>query len=139
MAFTPGTPQSASTAPQRGLIGYAFLADLILVLVFAAIGRASHQEENLVLGVLLTAWPFVVGVLLGWLAARLWRAPLRLWPHGVCLWLITVLAGMVLRILSGKTAELSFILVAGIVLGVFLLGHRVIAGYLTRRKTRRLG
>ncbi|AJT42896.1 membrane protein [Psychromicrobium lacuslunae] len=114
---------------------YALIADLILVLVFAAIGRASHQEDNPVIGVLNTAWPFLAGLLLGWLVGRVWRAPLRIWPHGVCLWLITVLAGMVLRVLSGKTAEFSFILVASAVLGIFLLAHRALASLILRRRS----
>ncbi|NYE94409.1 hypothetical protein FHU41_000630 [Psychromicrobium silvestre] len=126
--------KSVTVRPGAGAVLYALLADAVLILVFAAIGRASHQEGDPVLGVLQTAWPFLAGAALGWLAGRVWRAPLRLWPHGICLWLITVVAGMLLRVSTGKTAELSFVLVATVVLGLFLLGHRAIAGYLLRRR-----
>jgi peptidoglycan/LPS O-acetylase OafA/YrhL len=116
---------------------YVLLADVVLVLIFAATGRASHAEEHPVLGVLLTAWPFLAGLLIGWLASRNWRTPLRLWPNGVLLWIITVLAGMLLRIVSGRTAELPFIMVATVVLGLFLLGFRVLAGRLVALRQRR--
>lgn len=128
--------QSLNPRNPARLAVYAFTADLILVLVFAAVGRASHQEDNPVIGVLNTAWPFLAGLLLGWLVGRVWRAPVQLWPHGVCLWLITLLAGMLLRVLSGKTAEISFIVVASLVLAVFLLGHRALVGFLIRRRSR---
>lgn len=120
-----------------GLVGYALAADALLILIFAALGRASHDEADPVLGVLSTAWPFLVAPVLGWVAARLWCAPLKLWPHGVCLWLITVVGGMALRLLSGKTAEWSFVLVATAVLGLFLLGHRAIAGIVVDRRAKR--
>jgi peptidoglycan/LPS O-acetylase OafA/YrhL len=129
---------SARTPPrtlaQRPLL--VLLVDVVLVLVFAATGRASHAEEHPVLGVLLTAWPFLAGLLIGWLASRNWRTPLRLMPNGVLLWIITVVAGMSLRILSGRTAELPFVLVATVVLGLFLLGFRVIAGRLATVRQR---
>ncbi|MBG0740201.1 DUF3054 domain-containing protein [Paeniglutamicibacter antarcticus] len=119
--------------PRPGTVIYAGIADLVLVLVFAAVGRASHAEQNPVLGAAATAWPFVAGLALGWLASRAWRAPLRLWPHGVAVWAITIAAGMVFRLLSGQSAQLPFVVVALIVLAVFLLGHRAVAGRLSRR------
>ena len=45
----------------------AYLLDCAAVTLFAAVGRASHGEENPVFGVLITAWPFLVGLTLGWL------------------------------------------------------------------------
>ncbi|MCZ2405036.1 DUF3054 domain-containing protein [Paenarthrobacter sp. Z7-10] len=119
------------------IVLYAAAADVVLVLLFAASGRASHAEGDSFFGVLLTAWPFLAGLVLAWLASRSWRRPLRLWPNGVAVWIVTVLAGMVFRLLSGKTAQLSFVLVAAVVLGLFLLGHRALAGMLLRRRSRR--
>ncbi|ABY23309.1 putative integral membrane protein [Renibacterium salmoninarum ATCC 33209] len=128
---------SVSPKPVRfGTVLYAFVADLVLIVIFAAIGRASHQEESPIVNVLSTAWPFLVGAALSWIVGRVWRAPLRLWPHGVCLWLITLIAGILLRLVSGRTAEFSFIVVAAIVLAVFLLGHRVIVTVIANRKSR---
>ncbi|HEV7168980.1 MAG TPA: DUF3054 domain-containing protein [Micrococcaceae bacterium] len=117
----------------RGPVSYAVLADVVLVLVFAISGRSSHAEALSPGGVLTTAWPFLAALALGWLASRSWRAPLLIWPHGVSIWAITVIGGMALRIASGETAAAPFILVATIVLGIFLLGHRLLAGLLLRR------
>lgn len=137
---SPSQSRSSAVEPRSGaLIAYALVADAILILLFAVTGRASHQEANPLLGVLATAWPFLAGAALGWLVGRVWRAPVRIWPHGVCLWLITVIAGMLLRLLSGRTAEWSFVVVATVVLAVVLLGHRAIAGWLLRKRANRAG
>ncbi|PYI37107.1 DUF3054 domain-containing protein [Arthrobacter psychrolactophilus] len=127
----------SSSAPRPQHILYAATADIVLTLIFSVSGRSSHSEALTAGGVFLTAWPFLASLAIGWLICRLWRAPLRIWPQGVCLWLITVAGGMMLRILSGRTAEIPFVIVATIVLGVFLLGHRLIAGLITKRAARR--
>lgn len=114
---------------------YALVADVVLVLVFAVSGRSSHEESLSVAGVLGTAWPFLAALALGWLASRNWRAPLRLWPNGILIWVITVMGGMILRVASGNTAATAFIIVATVVLGVFLLGHRALAAFIRRRAT----
>ena len=62
--------------------------DLIVVLLFATIGRLSHGEAADPLGILTTAWPFVIalaGVTVALTRAQLsmllegidWRRPLR--------------------------------------------------------------
>ncbi|MDJ0357461.1 DUF3054 domain-containing protein [Paenarthrobacter sp. PH39-S1] len=127
------TRKTSNPPVSRGIVIYAAAADLIVVLVFAATGRASHAETHPLLGVLTTAWPFLAGLVVGWATSRAWRAPLRLWPHGVAVWAVTVAAGMVLRLLSGQTAQLPFVVVALVVLAVFLLGHRALAGLVRRR------
>lgn len=119
------------------IIAYAAAADIILVLIFAATGRASHAEDQPLLGVLTTAWPFLSALALGWVVSRSWRAPLLVWPNGVSIVAITVAGGMALRIASGRTAELPFIIVATIVLAIFLLGHRLVAGLVVRRRGRK--
>ena len=116
----------------------ALLVDAVLVLVFAAIGRASHQEDPA--GFLLTAWPFLVALLLGHAAALLLPArPRRPWslPWGAVVWVVTVVVGMLLRLLSGDTAEVPFVIVATLVLGVFLLGWRGLAALVRRRRGHR--
>ncbi|MGO9926581.1 MAG: DUF3054 domain-containing protein, partial [Mycobacterium sp.] len=47
--------------------------DVICVLVFCAVGRRSHDEGASVTGVATTAWPFLTGTAVGWLASRGWR------------------------------------------------------------------
>lgn len=124
---------------KTGTALYAFAADVVLVALFALAGRDSHSESITVAGVWETAWPFLGALALGWLACRAWRSPLRLWPTGVCLWLVTVSGGMLLRIVSGSTAEWPFVIVAFLVLGLFLVGHRAIAALIMARSHARAG
>lgn len=102
--------------------------DALLVLGFAAVGRASHDEVSPVLGVLATAWPFLVGAAVGW---ALVRARSHRWPTGVgpgiSVVVCAVVVGMLLRVLTGAGTALSFVLVATVVLAVLLLGWRVLA------------
>ena len=111
----------------------AFAIDLIVVLVFAIAGRSSHAESIEVIGVGLTAWPFLVGAVAGTVIALLWH---RIRPTaqaatpaglaaGTVVWLCTVVGGIALRLASGDTAETPFVVVATISLGVLLLGWRV--------------
>ena len=124
--------QSSSSSISKTLL-YAAAVDIVLVLVFAISGRSSHTESLTAGGILQTAWPFLASLAIGWVVCRTWKHPIRPWPHGVLLWLITVAGGMALRIASGNTAELPFVIVATIVLGTFLLGHRLLATLVSRR------
>jgi hypothetical protein len=101
----------------------AIAVDVICILVFAIIGRSSHQEATDLLGVAHTAWPFLAGCLLGTLIGRTWRHPYAL-TSGVAVWLGTVIGGMTLRVLTGAGVQLSFVVVASIVLALFILGWR---------------
>jgi hypothetical protein len=105
----------------------AVLLDVCCVLVFVAIGRASHTKGETLGGIASTAWPFLAGLAGGWLAARAWRRPTRLWPAGVGAWLGTVALGMLLRVVSGQGTAPAFIGVALAFLGLFLLGWRLLA------------
>lgn len=114
--------------------GVALLVDAVLVLVFAAAGRASHVQSSPVLASLTTAWPFLVGTAVGWAVVRLAgrRWPLEPGP-GVTVWFATVLVGMLLRRLSGQGTAVAFVLVAAATLAVLLVGWRAVAGWLMRR------
>ncbi|WP_293319399.1 DUF3054 domain-containing protein [Mycobacterium sp.] len=102
--------------------------DAISVLVFCAVGRRSHQEGVSVVGVATTAWPFLTGTLVGWLASRGWRRPTAVIPTGVTVWLCTVVVGMVLRKATAAGVAASFVVVAAAVTAFLLLGWRAIAG-----------
>ena len=118
------TPRPASGAVR------AIIIDLVLVIVFVVIGRLSHDEAASPLGVLETGWPFVVALGVGWLLIGLivggFARPTRVWPTGVLLWLVTVVGGLGLRVATGTTAELPFIIVATLTIGFFLLGWRAV-------------
>jgi Protein of unknown function (DUF3054) len=106
--------------------------DACCVLLFVIIGRASHSKGESLGGIASTAWPFLAGLAVGWLAAGClaggsWRRPLALAPAGVGAWLGTVALGMVFRAVAGQGTAPAFIGVALAFLGLFLLGWRVAA------------
>ncbi|RKQ37131.1 DUF3054 domain-containing protein [Kocuria tytonis] len=110
------------------------VADLVLVLVFAAIGRASHGESPG--GLLLTAWPFLIGALVGWLVCRGSRHPAAVIPTGLSVWLCAEVGGMVLRALTGQGTALPFVVVSIVMLGVLLTGYRLILVLVARVRRR---
>ncbi|MFI0373187.1 DUF3054 domain-containing protein [Actinomadura sp. 1N219] len=101
--------------------------DVVGVLVFVAIGRATHDEGDGVSGFVEAAWPFLVGVGVGWVLCRGWRRPEGVWPVGVVVWVTTLGLGMVLRGVSGQGTAVVFVGVASLFLGVVLLGWRGVA------------
>ncbi len=119
------------------LIG--LLIDAALVLIFTIAGRSSHGEA-VVSGLLTTAWPFLLGLLVGWsVTLAVGRGRLDAWrirPAGLLAWAGTVGVGMVARVLAGQGTAPTFIVVAGVVLALFLLGWRFAARRLALRRTR---
>lgn len=111
----------------------AVTIDVSCVLLFCAIGRRSHAEGVTLAGVAQTAWPFLTGTALGWLAARGWRRPAALTPTGVIVWVATITVGMLLRKLSGQGVAVSFIVVASSVTALLLLGWRAVNRMLSAR------
>ncbi|WP_342344034.1 DUF3054 domain-containing protein [Agromyces archimandritae] len=110
--MTSAAPRHPS--PRTTLL--AFAADLVLVVVFVLIGRATH-DENPVIGALTTLWPFAVALVVGWAVGLAWRAPLAPLRTGVPLWVVTVAGGMLLRAVSGQGTALPFVIVATVTLG----------------------
>ena len=109
--------------------GPAWLAaDVVAVLVFCAVGRRSHDEGLNVTGIAVTAWPFLTGTVVGWLASRGWRRPTAVAPTGVIVWLCTVAIGMLLRKASSAGVAPSFVVVAASVTALLLLGWRAAVG-----------
>jgi peptidoglycan/LPS O-acetylase OafA/YrhL len=105
----------------------AVVLDLCCVMAFVLIGRAGHSEGETIGGIATTAWPFLSGLLIGWVATRGWRRPAALVGTGVGVWLVTVAVGMVLRVVSGQGIAVTFILVALAFLGLVMLGWRAVA------------
>ena len=119
---------------------FAVVLDVCCVLIFVAIGRASHTKGESLAGIASTSWPFLCGLAVGWVTSRAWRRPLALSPTGVAVWLCTVALGMILRVVSGQGTAVGFIVVALAFLGLFLVGWRV-AGFLLagRKRASRYG
>jgi len=124
---------------QTGTIATAAILDAVLVVVFVLIGRRSHAEGLDLAGIAITAWPFLGALAAGWLAARAWRHPLAVWPTGVIVWAVTVIGGMLLRVVSGQGTQFAFIVVATLTLAAFLLGWRLVALLVTRTRARGAG
>lgn len=110
--------------------------DAALVVVFAALGRRSHESSLDLAGVLGTAAPFLIALVLAAALTRHWNTWHQLWPAGVLTWMITVAGGLLLRVsLFDQTAALAFQLVAAGTLLVLLLGRRLVTVLLRRNLT----
>jgi hypothetical protein len=123
-------PQASATGIRPAT---ALLADVVCVVVFCTIGRRSHAEGITIAGVAETAWPFLAGTAVGWLAARAWRQPAALAPTGLTIWLSTVVIGMLLRKATSAGTAVSFVVVASLVTAILLLGWRAAVSALARR------
>lgn len=135
---------STSPAPAAGLTLTA-LADIVAVSVFVLIGRASHHNGYALLGLGQALWPFLAGAAVGWSIVYVYShvgssdwfgrdfRPERVVPGGLAIWFCTVTVGMILRYLFHEGIAVSFVIVATIALGVFLLGWRTAAAIIARR------
>ena len=110
----------------------AIISDLALVVVFVMIGRASHAEPLDMEGIQRTALPFLAGTLMAWIGFLLKRHSGLTLVNGVFVWAMTVVLGILFRLLLGDTAEFSFVLVTAAVLAAFLIGWRAVV-WLVRR------
>lgn len=119
----------------RVAVPVMIVLDAVLVVVFSTFGRGAHSEGLGVAQVWGTAWPFLIGLAVGWLillATR--RAPAAV-GSGVLLWLATLVVGMVIRGLGdGRVPHWSFMVVAGVVTAVLLIGWRAIRAAVVRRR-----
>ena len=117
----------------------AIALDTGAIAVFAAIGRASHDQGILGengLGYLTTLWPFLAGTAIGWglvLVRGRWM-PCDWRRTGVTVWAATLVGGMILRFASGQGVAVSFVIVAGTFLALALIGWRVVSGWLATRR-----
>jgi hypothetical protein len=120
-------------------------ADAVAVTVFVLIGRASHHHGYELLGLMQALWPFLAGAAVGWSIVYVYShvrssdwfghdfRPERVLPAGVAIWFCTVTVGMILRYLFHEGVAFSFVIVATVTLGLFLLGWRGVAAYALRR------
>lgn len=114
----------------------ALTADLVAVVVFAALGRISHAEPDGLTGLLGTALPFLVGAGAAWATpwARAEPASLR---AGAVVLAGTVLVGCLLRWAFLGRLPAPFAVVAAVSLGVLLLGWRALAVAVARTRVSR--
>jgi hypothetical protein len=92
------------------------------------------MKETPFVGVLATAWPFLVGLAIGWTLVRTlshrWAVDVG---TAISVVVSTVVVGMFLRAVTGQGTAPSFVLVATLVLAVLLLGWRAVAARVGRR------
>ena len=133
------TPEPATAAGTgragRSSVLIALAIDIVLVVAFAAIGRASH-DSDVWIGLWQTAWPFLAALGAGWLVTLAWRAPMAPVRTGLGVWAITVAGAMVLRWAAGQGTAVPFIVVASLTLLVALVGWRVVAAVMRRARRR---
>jgi hypothetical protein len=108
------------------VVAAALVADAVLVVAFAATGRASHDSDVLA-GLWQTSWPFLAGLAGGWAITRAWRAPAAPVRTGLGVWAATLVLGMLLRAVSGQGTALPFVIVAALTLLTLLVGWRLVA------------
>lgn len=115
----------------------ALVADLVAVIVFAAVGRASHAESDGLLGLLSTVAPFAVGLLASWTTPWVRSRPAGM-RAGAVAFAGTVVIGLALRAAFLERLPLSFAIVATISLAVLLLGWRGVSLLVSRRVAQRV-
>lgn len=118
--------------PSSRVPALALAADVVAVVVFAAIGRASHSEPASIAGIVLTAAPFLVGLGAAWACPVVRVAPTGFRAGAVVL-LGTAVLGFLIRYGFTGRLPLSFVLVATTALAVLLLGWRALSALTTRR------
>lgn len=112
----------------RKRVALAAVGDVVSVLLFVVIGRRNHREGgSVVVGAVKIAAPFLIGLVVGWIATRAPRAPFAL-RTGLGVWASTVVVGLVLRrVVFDRGTAPAFVIVATLTLGAFLVGWRAIA------------
>jgi len=105
----------------------AALIDVVALLGFALAGRRSHGTDDAVSDVVTVAAPFLIGLVVAWMAARTWRHPTA-WRPAVPVWMITLAVGFTLRALVwDRGLALGFVVVASGFTGATLVGWRLLA------------
>ena len=114
----------------------ALAADALVLVVFVAVGRRSHDEGSGLAGFLRVWWPFAVALVVATVASGTWRAPLE-WRRAIVAWLVTVALGMTLRIaVQGREFKPTFVIVTTVFVGAGMLGWRAVVRRMGKRRLR---
>lgn len=100
--------------------------DVAVVLAFVTLSRLSNGQSVRPDGVLGTAWPFLVGLVLGWVLTRSWQITVTLYS-ALGVFACTFAVGIAFRRITFTGAQPSFVAMAFSVLSVLLLGWRLLA------------
>lgn len=114
-------------------LALSFLLDIGLVLAFVTLSRLSHDQSLDPAGIFGTAWPFLVGLVIGWLITRSWRTTLT-FTAALGIFVCTLALGIAFRHITFTGAQPSFVAMAFSVLSVLLMGWRLMAYLELRRR-----
>ncbi|OLT11218.1 hypothetical protein BJF78_27355 [Pseudonocardia sp. CNS-139] len=120
----------------RRITALALAADVVAVVVFAAIGRMSHARPDDLLGLLGTAAPFLAGLAVAW-AVPVVRAHPQGLRAGLVAWAGAGVLGLGLRFAFTGELPPTFVAVTLVSLGVLVLGWRGLTAGLTALAARR--
>lgn len=123
--------------PRSRIPALALAADLVAVMVFAAVGRVNHAESGDLWGLLVTLAPFAAGVVAAWATPVVRADPSGLRAGAVVL-AGAVLVGLALRAGFTGRLPLSFAVVTALSLAVLLLGWRALSLVVARRAAHRV-
>lgn len=140
----PGSEQSSkassssapfpSSTPTRRKKNQWLNLDMLAVFAFVIIGRNNHDEGLTLDGLLRTAAPFVIGLIVGWALSKAWDRATDV-RTGVIVWAATLVIGMfVRRVFYGDGIAPSFVAVATVFLGVTLVGWRAVHLLVSKRR-----
>jgi hypothetical protein len=123
--------------PRSRIPALALAADLVAVVVFAAVGRVNHAESGDLWGLLVTLAPFAAGVVAAWATPVVRTDPSGLRAGAVVL-AGAVVVGLALRAGFTGRLPLSFAVVTALSLAVLLLGWRALSLVVARRAAHRV-
>lgn len=105
----------------------AVVLDAVLIVVFAAVGRRTHDEGSAIGQTFVIAAPFLIGYAIAAAALRLDRDPAGV-RKAVPIWLAGIALGLLLRgTLFDRGLAPAFVVVAFLTTGLLLLGWRSVA------------
>lgn len=104
----------------------AVVVDAALIILFAALGRRTHDEGSAVAGTVAVAAPFIIGYVIAAAALRLRRAPFSA-RRAAPVWAAGIALGMVLRgTVFDRGLAPGFVAVAFVATAALILGWRLV-------------
>jgi hypothetical protein len=119
------------------LAAVAFAVDAAVLLLFAAIGRRTHDDDDALAGILLVAAPFLAGWAVGAAVSRLPADPLSV-RRAVPAWALALPVGFALRAATGRGLGFGFLIVTVVFTAAALLGWRLVVAAVRRRAAARV-
>jgi DUF3054 family protein len=120
------------------VIAASSAADLAAVAIYVLVGRLSHDESLSPSGLLSTGWPFLIGIIGGYIGIALTRWPTLSLRGGAVITVKTFVIGLVLRYgVADDATPFSFVVVTIVVLAVLMLGWRIATLAVLRRNQSR--